>query len=89
MSTISEQVKHKLNTILIKDYEECQFFFAATHLLKDKIKTIADLVKQDEIDFATLRDTIGELGIYISNIEKGLYQVEECYTKLVEALDKK
>jgi hypothetical protein len=34
-----------------------------------------------------MRDTIGELGLYISNLERGLNEVEECYTKLVEALD--
>ncbi len=88
MPQTSSAVKTQLNTILIKDYEECQFFFASTHLLKDKIKAIADLMQQEELDFNTLRDTIGELGIYISNIEKGLYEVEECYTKLVAALER-
>ncbi len=88
MPNASSTVKSRLNSILIKDYEECQFFFAATHLLRDKIKAIADQVQQEELDFNTLRDTIGELGIYISNIEKGLYEVEECYTKLVAALER-
>jgi len=88
MATISSAVKNRLNAILVKDYEECQFFFAAARLLKDHMKKISVLVQQEEIDFTMLRDTIGELGLYISNIERGITEVDECYTKLVEALEK-
>ena len=88
MAHVSRNVKDKLHAILIEDYAECQSFFAAASILKDKITNIAALIEKEEIDFNMLRDTIGELGIYIRNIEKGLYEIEDCYTKLVEALER-
>lgn len=88
MANISHAVKDRLSTILLKDYEECQFFFAAAHLLRDQLQKISEQVQREEIEFNLVRDTIGELGIYISNLERGLNEVEECYTKLVEALEK-
>jgi len=88
MSKVASAIKEKLNKILTKDYEQCQFFFAAADLLSDKLKNIIELTQQEEIDFNLMRDTIGGLGICISNIERGLEEVEECYTKLVEALEK-
>jgi hypothetical protein len=88
MSKVASAIKEKLHTILTKDFEECQFFFAAADLLSDKLKTITELTQQEEIEFNLVRDTIGELGICISNIERGLDEAEECYTKLVEALEK-
>ena len=87
MANISSAVKNRLNAIVVKDYEECQFFFAAAHLLQDHLKKISELAQKEEIDFALIRDTIGELGLYISNLERGLNEVEEYYTKLVEALE--
>jgi len=88
MSKVASAIKDKLHTILTKDYEDCQFFFAAADLLSDKLKNITELTRDEEIDFDVLRDTIGELGICISNIERGLSEAEECYTRLVEALEK-
>jgi hypothetical protein len=88
MSKVASAIKERLNTILTKDYEECQFFFAAADLLSDKLKNITEMTKQEEVDFNLMRDTIGELGICISNIERGLEEAEECYTRLVEALEK-
>jgi hypothetical protein len=88
MSKVASAIKEKLHTILTKDYENCQFFFAAADLLSDRLKNITDLTGQEDVEFNLLRDTIGELGICISNIERGLEEAEECYTKLVEALEK-
>lgn len=88
MANISSAVKNRLNAILVKDYEECQFFFAAAHLLQDHLKKISELAQKEEIDFAIMRDTIGEMGLYISNLERGINEVDACYTKLVEALEK-
>jgi hypothetical protein len=88
MSKVASAIKEKLNAILTKDYEECQFFFAAADLLSDRLKNITELTQQEDIEFNLMRDTIGELGICISNIERGLEEAEECYTRLVEALEK-
>jgi len=86
MAKISEPLKQKLLTILKNDYEECQFFMAASQLLTNKIHDITDIIENRDPDFNTLRDSIGEIGIFISHTEKRLGEVEECYTKLVEAL---
>ena len=79
-------LKQKLVSIIKKDYEECQFYMASTNMLLNKIKDLTLLLEQEVLDFDRLRDEIGGIGIYLSNAEKRLEEVEECYTKLVEAL---
>jgi len=86
MAQISNNLKEKLLTIIQSDYEDCQFFVAASQLLVNKIKDLSKTIEQRKIDFEELRDNIGELGIFISNTEKRLEEVEECYTQLVETL---
>lgn len=88
MANLSNETKSKLHTILVKDYEECQFFFAAASLLMEKLKHVQELTEKEEVEFTVLRDAIGEIGIYINSVEKGIDEIEECYTKLVEALDR-
>jgi len=84
--TVSESLKRSLLSILKDDYEECQFFMASSNMLTNKLKEISGMIQGGEADFNKLRDSIGEIGIYISNAEKRLEEVEECYTKLVDAL---
>jgi phosphotransacetylase len=86
MPKTSDKLKKKLLVILKDDYEECKFFMAASQLLTNKIQDVSEIVKEQDIEFNKLRDVISEIGIYISNTEKRLEEVEECYTKLVEAL---
>ena len=86
MTKISDQLKRDLLAIIKDEYEECQFFMAASHLLINKIHDVSEAVASQEIDFAALRDAIGEIGIFISNTEKRLEEVEECYTKLVGSI---
>ncbi|MBN2108737.1 MAG: hypothetical protein JW832_15030 [Deltaproteobacteria bacterium] len=86
MAGIPTQLKKNLLSIIKKDYEECQFYMASTNMLIHKIQNIAASLEKDSLDFNTLRDEIGEVGLFVSNAEKRLLEVEECYTKLVEAL---
>ena len=86
MQKISDQLKRDLLAIIKDEYEECQFFMAESHLLINKIHDVSEAVENQEIDFSALRDAIGEIGIFISNTEKRLEEVEECYTKLVGSL---
>ncbi len=86
MAGIPTLLKKKLISIIKKDYEECQFYMASTNMLIHKVQDIAASLEKDELDFNKLRDEIGEIGLFISNAEKRLAEVEECYTKLVEAL---
>jgi hypothetical protein len=86
MAGIPTTLKKNLISIIKKDYEECQFYMASTNMLIHKLQNIAASLEKDELDFNKLRDEIGEVGLFISNAEKRLAEVEECYTKLVEAL---
>ena len=86
MSKTSLKLKKKLLNILRDEYEECSFFIAASSTLTGKIADLAEHIDKDSMDFNSLRDRIGEIGLFISNTEKRLEDVEECYTKLVDAL---
>ncbi len=86
MSKISNKLKTKLLSVVKDEYEDCDFFMAASNMLTNHIKNISDEIKENKIDFNKLRDEIGEIGIYINNVEKRLLEVEDCYTKLVETL---
>ena len=86
MARIPTLLKQKLISIFKKDYEDCQFYMASTNMLLHKIQDIALSLEKDELEFDKLRDEIGEVGLFISNSEKRLEEVEDCYTKLVEAL---
>jgi hypothetical protein len=86
MAGIPTLLKKNLLSIIKKDYEECQFYMASTNMLIHKIQDIAASLEKDSLDFNALRDEIGEVGLFINNAEKRLLEVEECYTKLVEAL---
>lgn len=86
MSGVSESLKQELVTIIRQEYENCDFLPAAAQLLTGKIKLLCDDVADGKLGFTQLRDSVGEIGIFLSNTEKRLSEVEDCYTKLVEAL---
>jgi len=86
MANTPAVLKQKLISIIKNDYEECQFYLASTHLLINKIKDLVTLMEKEEVEFDTLRDEIGQIGIFLSNSEKRLEEVDQCYTKLVETL---
>jgi len=86
MAKITNGLQKNIMDILKNEYEYCDFFMAASNILTHHIKEISDTVSKNNCDFEKLRDDICEIGVYISNTEKRLLEVEECYTKLVEAL---
>ena len=86
MKKLPEKIKERIISIVKEDYEECRFYTAASQLLVNKINDISKSLEQESVDFTEFRDSIGEIGIFLSNAEKRLLEVEECYTKLVEAL---
>ncbi len=79
-------LKQKLISIIKNDYEECQFYVASTQMLVNQIKDLVTLMEKDDVAFDTLRDEIGQVGMFLSNSEKRLEEVEQCYTRLVETL---
>ncbi len=87
MAKISKKLKTKLLDILNNEYEDCDFFMAASNILTNHIKDISAIINDENPDFDKLRDEICETGVNINHTEKRLLKVEDCYTKLVEALD--
>ena len=86
MTKISKKLKTRILDILKSEYEDCDFFMAASNILTNHIKDISNSINDENPDFEKLRDEICEIGVYINNTEKRLLEVEDCYTKLVEAL---
>jgi len=86
MTKISNKLKTNLLEILKNEYEDCDFFMAASNMLTNQIKNISESLNDKDLDFNKLRDEICEIGVYINNAEKRLLEVEDCYTKLVETL---
>jgi len=86
MPPLQDALRHKLLTILRDEYEDCDFFMAASHQLTLKMRSVSETIRGQEIDFNALRDAIGEIGIFIHNAEQCLTEVEDCYTKLVDAI---
>ena len=86
MTKISKKLKTKILDILKNEYEDCDFFMAASNILTNHIKDISGSINNKNPDFEKLRDEICEIGVYINNTEKRLLEVEDCYTKLVEVL---
>ena len=86
MAKITSEARERLTAIITTDYEECQFFAASAQMLVNKIKDFSGQVQEQETTFEQLRDEIGQIGVFLSNAEKRLQEVEDCYTKLVECL---
>jgi len=87
MAHVTPELKQHLLAVIRGEYEECAFFTAAANMLTHKFKEIAQRIETaSDLDFSGLRDLILEIGPLLGNTEKRLQDVDECYTKLVEAL---
>ena len=86
MAKITPEAREQLSTIIKTDYEECHFFSASAQLLTNKIKDFSERIQKPETTFEQLKDEVGQIGIFLGNAEKRLQEVEDCYTRLVEAL---
>jgi len=86
MAKIPSEIREQIKAIITNDYDDCQFFTASAQMLTNKIKDFLEQSQEPETTFEQLRDDIGQIGIFLSNAEKRLQEVEDCYTKLVETL---
>jgi len=87
MAHISSELRQHLLAVIRGDYEECAFFMAAANMLTRKFSDIARRIETaSDIDFQSLQNDIFDIGQLLGNAEKRLQDVDECYTKLVEAL---
>jgi hypothetical protein len=86
MPATPDALHQKLLAILRDEYEDCEFFMAASLQLTTKLRSVSEAIRVQGMDFNALRDMIGEIGIFIHNTERRLAEVEDCYTMLVDAL---
>ena len=73
--------------IIQNEYDGCEWFIISANELMKILNDTIDMFKEDSgKSFEEIKDSIGNIGIGLSNVEKCLEGVEECYSKLVETL---
>lgn len=78
-------IHKRLLDIIQKDYDGCEWLIISANEL---MGTIHDMIKmfKDKRSFEDIKNSIGKIGIGISDVEKCLDGVEECYSKMIEEL---
>ena len=79
-------INQRLLDIIHNDFDGCKWFIIASNELMKTIHNTIELFKDSNTSFKEMKNSIGEIGIGISSVEKSLEGVEECYNKLVESL---
>ncbi len=82
----SISINQRLLNIIQNDFDGCEWFIIASNDLMNTLNKTIDLFNDNTKTFNYIKNHIGKIGIEISNVEKCLEAVEECYNKLVEAL---
>jgi hypothetical protein len=76
----------KLLTLIQDDFEGCEWFIIAANDLMNTLTDIVSMANDSTTPVEKITNTIGTLGIGISNVERCLDGVEDCYNKSVELL---
>jgi len=79
-------INQKLLHIIHNEFDGCEWFIISANELMKTLNVTIDMFKDSNKSFEEIKDYIGKIGIGISNVEKCLDGVEECYSKLIEAL---
>ena len=86
METPQKTPHKKLLQIIEEDYDSCEWFIISANELMQKLNKSIELYKNNQTSLETIKDFIGEIGIGISNVQRCLDGVEDCYSKTVEVL---
>ena len=76
----------KLLTLIRDDFEGCEWFIIAANDLMNTLTDIVSMANDSTTPVEKITNTIGKIGIGISNVERCLDGVEDCYNKSVELL---
>jgi len=76
----------KLLTLIQDDFEGCEWFIIAANDLMNTLTDIVSMANDSTTPVEKITNTIGKIGIGISNVERCLDGVEDCYNKSVELL---
>lgn len=79
-------IHQKLLDIIQDDFEGCEWFIIAANELMNTLTDIVSMANDSTTSVEKMTSAIGKIGIGISNVERCLDGVEECYNKSVELL---
>lgn len=78
-------INKRLLDIIQNDYDGCEWLIISANELMETINETIKMFK-DNRSFEDIKNSIGQIGIGISDVEKCLDGVEECYSKMIEEL---
>jgi hypothetical protein len=78
-------INKRLLDIIQNDYDGCEWLIISASELMETINHTIEMFKNNR-SFDDIKDSIGQIGIGISDVEKCLDGVEECYSRMVEEL---
>ena len=81
-------LNQKLLDIIQNDFEGCEWFIIAANELMQTLNETVEMLRDENISFGIIKDSIGKIGIGIGNVERCLEGVEDCYNTTVELLSK-
>ena len=82
----NQPVHSKLLSIIQDDFEGCEWFIIAANELMNTLSDIVSMASDSTTPVEKINKAIGKIGIGISNVERCLDGVEDCYNKTVKLL---
>jgi uncharacterized protein YerC len=82
----TQTLNQRLLEIIEKDFEGCEWFIIAANDLMKTLNETIEMFRDENTSFATIKNSIGKVGIGIGNVERCLEGVEDFYSKAVEIL---
>lgn len=82
----TRSINKALLDIIQNDYDGCEWLIISANELMRTINDTIEMFKDNNRSFEDIKNSIGMIGIGISNVEKCLDGVEECYSKMIEEM---
>jgi len=82
----TQTLNQMLLEIIEKDFEGFEWFIIAANDLMGTLNETIEMFRDENTSFATIKNSIGKVGIGIGNVERCLEGVEDFYSKAVEIL---
>ena len=82
----TRSINKRLLDIIQNDYDGCEWLIISTNELMGTINDTIEMFKDNNKSFEDIKNSIGKIGIGISDVEKCLDGVEECYSKMIEEM---
>ncbi len=82
----TQTLNQRLLEIIEKDFDGCEWFIIAANELMGTLNETIEMFRDENTSFATIKNSIGKVGIGIGNVERCLEGVEDFYSKAVEIL---